>query len=259
MNRRALNFALAAALIILPAARALCAAQSTVPPVVDLTAAKKTVVIIDPGHGGGDWGVTIKGVHEKDINLDIARRIKEKIEKTGNNITVFLTRAGDDFVKPEDRAGLANGKKGDLFISIHCDYAPSEAAGGYKVFYEAGAQANEPEGQGLIMWEEVQKYHINSSRRLAAYMLQYLGAALMPESGSGSENDVLPLPSRRSLAVRSSILQSIDMPAIVLETGNLDNNNDLTDLKDGRIVNQLAYHIKEGIINYIKETGGGRR
>jgi N-acetylmuramoyl-L-alanine amidase len=260
MNKQALKFALAAAFAFLPVAQALYAAQSTIPPVADMTADKKIVVIIDPGHGGGDWGVTLKGIHEKEITLDIAKHIKEKIEKTGRNIAVFLTRTGDEFVKPEDRAGFANGNKGNLFISIHCDYAPSEAAGGYRVFYEDGAQAaGAAADQGLIKWDEAQKYHIDGSRKLSAYILQYLGAALMPENQRSDENDLLPLQSRKDLAIRSSILQSIDMPAIVLETGNLYNNNDLTNLKDSRIVNQLAYHIKEGIINYVKETGGGRQ
>lgn len=259
MNRQAYKLILAVLFVFLQFPRVLRASQSTVPPVVDVVSDKRITVIIDPGHGGGDWGVTLRGIHEKEITLDIAKHLKDKLEKTSKNICVFLTRTGDEFVKPEDRAGMANGKKGNLFISIHCDYAPSENAGGYRVFYEAGEQAGAPAGQGLVKWDEVQQYHIDGSRKLSAYILQYLGAALMPETQGGDENDLLPLQSRKDLAVRSAILQSVDMPAIVLEAGNLNNNNDLTDLKDSRILNQLAYHIKEGIINYLKETGGARQ
>jgi N-acetylmuramoyl-L-alanine amidase len=232
----------------------LLAAQSTIPPITDAVADTKCVVVIDAGHGGGEWGVSVRGVQEKNINLELAKKIKQKIEKAEKNITVLLTRTGDDFLKTEDRAGFANSNKACIYISIHCDYAPSTRVEGYKVYYMQGAETNRADGQGLVKWGEVQQRHVEGSKKLVSYLTQYLRAALIAEAGGGDENDLVPIPSRGEAAVKSDVLINLDMPAVVLEAGNLNNGDDFMNLKDSRILNQMAYHIKEGIVNYLKEV-----
>lgn len=258
MIRPALSFFTACVLILSFLPAFLSAGQSTIPPISDAVADTKCVVVIDAGHGGGEWGVSARGVQEKNINFELAKKIKEKIEKAGQNITVLLTRTGDDFVKIEDRAGFANSAKASLYISVHCDFVPSASTEGYKVYFNDGRQPAAGDGQGLLKWGEVQLNHVQNSRKLAAYINQYIKAALIPESGNGDENDIVPVPSRGEAAVKSAALTGIDMPAVLLEAGNLNNGNDFMNLKDARILNQLAYHIKEGVVNYLKEVSFNR-
>jgi len=76
-------------------------------------------VIIDAGHGGRDFGAVDNNVKEKDINLGVAKKLASKIKKGLKNVTVVLTRNNDSFITLQERADIANDKKGNLFISIH--------------------------------------------------------------------------------------------------------------------------------------------
>lgn len=228
--------------------------QSTVPPIVDAVAEGKCAVVIDAGHGGGDWGVTARGVQEKNITLELAKKIKAKLDKTEKDVVAVLTRDGDDFMKIEDRAGLANKNKACVYISIHCDFAPSTGVEGYKVYYMEGKEAKPEDEKGLVKWNEAQMAHVKASKKLALYMVQYLRAALISEAGKSDENDVVPVPSRGEASIKSAATASVNAPAVVIEIGNLNNGNDFMNLKDSRILDRMAYHIKEGIVNFLKEA-----
>ncbi len=87
-----------------------------------IEAAEKTadfVVVIDAGHGGNDTGAIDNGVKEKDINLAVAKRLQEDLQKKIKGIKVIMTRSNDTFVSLQGRADIANKNKADLFISIH--------------------------------------------------------------------------------------------------------------------------------------------
>jgi N-acetylmuramoyl-L-alanine amidase len=84
------------------------------------------VVVLDPGHGGEQLGARSPGgALEKDVVLQIARRLRPKLEQQGAR--VVLTRTGDLTVPLTTRAVLANGLKADLFISIHLNSMPTAA------------------------------------------------------------------------------------------------------------------------------------
>lgn len=76
-------------------------------------------LIIDPGHGGHDYGAVDNNAHEKDINLGVARKLDELIRKKLKNVKVIMTRSDDTFKSLQERADIANRNKGDLFLSIH--------------------------------------------------------------------------------------------------------------------------------------------
>ncbi len=77
------------------------------------------VVVIDAGHGGHDVGAVDNGAREKDINLGVAKKLKELVNKKLKNVKTIMTRDGDTFVSLQERANIANRNRGDLFISIH--------------------------------------------------------------------------------------------------------------------------------------------
>lgn len=91
-------------------------------------------LVIDPGHGGTDMGASGKKAHEKDITLAVAKRLRDKVQaEYGKEVNVVLTRQGDATLALQDRADVANGEQGDLFISIHVNSVGKKTRGRDKV------------------------------------------------------------------------------------------------------------------------------
>ena len=245
------------ALVLALAAPVLFGARDTMPPEADIAQNAVYTVVIDPAHGGGEWGVNIHGVMEKDINLKVAKLIKQKLERSNSGITVFLTRENDSFLTPAARAGFANGKKASVFISIHCDYSANPQVEGYKVYYSEGENiAAKTDAKEVIDWTRVQLYHIEDSMKLSGFISQYMQASLIPETGAGSSaeaNSTVAGKYRKEQSAALVSLEGVDMPAAVVELGNLNNQNDLSYLKDDKALNTMAYHIKEAISYFLKE------
>ena len=90
-------------------------------------------VVLDPGHGGKDTGATgAEGLKEKDVTLDIARRVASVLGSQG--IQAILTRDDDRFVSLEERTARANAFAADLFVSIHCNASESRAHRGVEAY-----------------------------------------------------------------------------------------------------------------------------
>jgi N-acetylmuramoyl-L-alanine amidase len=246
---------LAAAL--LSAAAGIFAARDTVPPVVDIAQKRGYVVVIDPAHGGGDWGVNARGIMEKDITLKAAKLLKKKLERAVDGITVYLTRDNDSFISPSDRAGFSNSKKADVYISLHCDYSANPQVEGYKVYYSAGDNIpGKKDPADVLDWTRVQLYHIDESVKLAGYVSQYMLSSLIPESGAAGNsgtNSTVPGKYRKEKAAVLTPLEGVDSAAVVVELGNLNNSNDASYLKDDKALNSMAYHIGEAVGYFLKD------
>ena len=92
-------------------------------------------VVIDPGHGGADQGtVGRRGLMEKDLVLDVSKRLGKLIEERMGSEVIY-TRADDTFIPLHARTELANEKKADLFLSIHANSSPHPKIGGIEVYY----------------------------------------------------------------------------------------------------------------------------
>lgn len=91
-------------------------------------------LVLDPGHGGKDYGCTGKLTNEKTIVLDVAKRLSELVEeKYGDSIEVVFTRSDDRFITLQGRADIANKAGGDLFISIHVNSVDRRTRGRDKI------------------------------------------------------------------------------------------------------------------------------
>lgn len=91
---------------------------------VSFGAKDKIIVVIDPGHGGKDHGHISENkdhLPEKELNLIIAKKFGDMIEKQLQNVTIIYSRTDDTYPSLNDRVKLANGSKADYFISIHCN------------------------------------------------------------------------------------------------------------------------------------------
>jgi len=94
----------------------------------------KKRIIVDAGHGGHDTGaIGPKGLYEKDVVLDIARRIKKHIQKS-SCCEVILTRDRDIFIPLNERAAIANRHSADFFISVHANASPNKNARGIETY-----------------------------------------------------------------------------------------------------------------------------
>jgi N-acetylmuramoyl-L-alanine amidase len=79
-------------------------------------------IMLDPGHGGSDTGTTVGGLMEKELTLDIALKLKERLEKAG--FEVHMTRSSDLTLTLRERSEMANLLGAHLFVSVHINYLP---------------------------------------------------------------------------------------------------------------------------------------
>lgn len=121
----------------------------------DKDQSKKSIVVIDPGHGGKDAGAMAKnGIKEKDIVMGIATKIVVLNNKLFENpLVLFLTRYTDTLISLGDRTQLTKKLKADIFISIHCNQAINRTAAGTEVFIhpKSELQAEESAYLGFII------------------------------------------------------------------------------------------------------------
>ncbi len=82
----------------------------------------KPIIVIDPGHGGHDFGAEKNGAVEKDIVLAFSKILAKKLNATGR-FKVLMTREEDVFIPLGDRVSFGEKNKANLFIAVHCDYA----------------------------------------------------------------------------------------------------------------------------------------
>ncbi len=164
---------------------------------------KVSTVVIDPGHGGYDYGLYRQEIKEKEISLSIAKELAGILQKKG--VKVFLTRKVDQSYALEDRINFSNSKAPDLFITIH--------ATPYAKFVITTASADESASDAAIMPYRLsarQNRHIDKSRASA----KALAAALKPDFKTEPAIRELPLP----------VLSSIDAAAVMLEYPLTDRN-----------------------------------
>lgn len=83
------------------------------------TSEDRITIVLDPGHGGKDFGAVENGAKEKDINLAVAKKLRSLIEKHLKDVEVVMTRSTDVYLTLQERADVANDADGDLFMSIH--------------------------------------------------------------------------------------------------------------------------------------------
>ncbi|MEW5741231.1 MAG: N-acetylmuramoyl-L-alanine amidase [Myxococcota bacterium] len=216
-------------------------------------------VIVDAGHGGHDTGAIGKnGTREKDVSLAIAKKLAAKLEELG--LEVVLTRDDDTYVKLEDRTRLANREKGDLFISVHCNAAPSSKLRGietyslntssnrYAIRLAARENATTERGVGdlqYILADLATKANTGESTRLAERVQQTLVRNL-----SGSYKNVKNLGHKEALFF---VLLGARMPAVLVETSFLSNEEEEARLADDAYQQAVADSIAEAVQGFLDE------
>ncbi len=194
------------------------------------------VIMLDPGHGGKDPGATsYSGKFEKDIVLEYARAIRERLEATGR-YRVFLTRDSDALLPLRDRVALARNTRAALFISIHADALADRSVSGMSV-YTLSDKATDREAEALATKENkadiITGADLSGATGSAASILIEL-AQRDTRATSRQFAVVLAGELRRDIAqvnnaVRSAgfaVLTAPDMPSVLLELGYISNPED---------------------------------
>jgi N-acetylmuramoyl-L-alanine amidase len=245
--------------------RALRPLLTGTPPVAAVTSAppSQADVVIDPGHGGNDFGATVKAgestYHEKDLVLQIAKELRMSLSQRG--ITSALTRENDAFLTLPERTRFANQLKPKIFISMHLNAEASlkSKSSGFEI-YVLSLSGDDSVGRATIARENQmipEDSEDDVSRALAdlratANLEASLEAAKIFKSFIGKNTK----EAKKSIQMGPFyVLYGADMPALLLELGYLtseiDRGNFLNDSKRSALVDSLtsalAQQLKKGI------------
>ncbi len=230
--RAGLSATLVAACVPLPAlARVLPARKPRAP----------RLLMIDPGHGGHDPGALgTLGTQEKDITLDIARRLADSLSGQGG-VTAKLTRDSDIFLPLEERVRIGRAARADLFVSVHADSAPNSAARGLSV-YTLSTRATDVFSKNLADHENEADLRggvdLPATDKEVAAILEDLASRRTHNTAQharasfvgcvGRQWHLLERPMR---AANFVVLRAPDVPSMLVETGFLSNAEDESALR----------------------------
>nr|WP_315598705.1 N-acetylmuramoyl-L-alanine amidase [uncultured Cupriavidus sp.] len=240
-------------------------AQTNVPPPSQFKMRRLLTVALDPGHGGEDPGATgAAGSREKDVVLQIAHRLRAKIDAQPN-MRAMMTRDSDFFVPLNVRVQKARRVQADLFVSIHADAFVSPEARGASVFAlsERGASssaarwlANKENNADLIggtnmgnkdaqvsrvLLDLSTTAQINDSMQVGKSVLQEIGGINKLHKGSVEQAGF-------------AVLKAPDIPSILIETAFISNPEEERKLNDEAHQEQLANAILRGIKAYFAKN-----
>lgn len=222
---------------------------------------RSRIVVIDPGHGGHDPGaIGPNGVKEKDIVLDVAKRIKRTLEAKGD-YEVHLTRDRDEYLSLEERTVIANRKNADLFISVHANAHDSRNIRGLETYFLN--YTNEREAikvaarENKISVRRMQKARSEREVILASLQLDYnvkqsLDLANYVQDAMVGEVDRW-YTDVRNLGVKNAlfyVLVGAKMPSVLVEVSFITNPVEARRLKSQDYRERIAEGISSGIEEY---------
>jgi N-acetylmuramoyl-L-alanine amidase len=217
-------------------------------------------IVVDPGHGGHDAGATgPTGLQEKELTLDIARRVAALLQEE-LGVRVVLTRARDQFVGLRERTALANRERADLFVSIHVNAAPDGAATGTETYFlsnEAtdGAARRAAEYENRLMGGDARPQG-GSSDVLRSILWDLAQSDFQQESSRVAEalqnnlDRALRRPSRGVKQAPFYVLGGAAMPAVLVEIGFISNPEEEQRLRDDGYRDRIARALAAGVTGY---------
>jgi N-acetylmuramoyl-L-alanine amidase len=222
-------------------------------------------IVIDPGHGGHDTGtISSSGLREKDLVLDVARRLRAYIKHRFPEVEVILTRDSDRFVALEERTAIANSRQADLFISIHANASESRIASGVETFFLSPDRAS---GEDLKAAErenartagdsnarKAQPVYasisagnrVSESRELA----RYIQSGLVRGVGASAPNSATNRGVKHAPFV---VLLGAAMPSVLAEVSFLSNPRDDSLLQTSQFRERIAASLFAGLNAYLKK------
>ena len=239
------------------AASALSAPRPIDPAIFRLAVRK---VVLDPGHGGTDPGAMAEGFREKDLTLDIARRVAALL--ASQDFVVVMTREDDETRSLQQRVETANAARGDVFLSIHVNSIPTQDRRGVETYYLGSAAdarveklaGAENSGSGysladfrrLLEGVYVDVRH-DESRHLAQAVQGRLFAALLQTNSLLEDRGVKQAPF--------VVLVGTEMPSVLAEVACLSNREDALLLKQDSYRQEIAESLAAAVRGYAAARG----
>lgn len=223
---------------------------------------ERKIVVIDPGHGGHDPGaIGPRGSREKDVTLDIAKRLKRILEER-YNLVVYLTRNNDKYLELKERTEIANRKKADLFISIHANASRNRKTRGVETYLlnwtnneealRVAARENAISFErmkksqtelGMILTSLQREQKRDESLKLAHYIQHSLVGSL-----SSHYKRIYNLGVKQALFY---VLVDAEMPSVLVEVGFISNPHEERLLRNIKFRQTTAEAIAKGIFRYL--------
>jgi len=226
---------------------------------------KFKTVIIDAGHGGKDPGAHGAYSNEKGVALGVAKKLRDLINDQMSSIKVVMTRSTDVFVELHKRADIANDNHGNLFISIHCNSSPQRRGterGPLLLVY--GFHRSQEQREALrenasiyIEKDYKDKYNgygddaVVNTIVLNAFQQKYRKQSI--QFGDLVANEFKKTDGRRSHGVKEQgvlVLAQSGMPAVLVETGFINNAADEEYLNSSAGQNEIARSILRALKQY---------
>jgi N-acetylmuramoyl-L-alanine amidase len=222
------------------------------------------IIALDPGHGGEDPGaIGPAGTREKDIVLQIARRLEARINAAsvgGNPMRAYLTRDADYFVPLGKRVEKARGVGADLFISIHADAFTTPAARGASVFalserggssaaarWLAGTQNQADAIGGLNIKADKSVQNILADMSVSA---QIRDSLKLGHHMLGAIGGFAKLHKSKVEQASFAVLKAPEIPSVLVETAFISNPEEEQSLRSAAYQERLADGLMRGITQY---------
>ena len=231
---------------------------------------KLKCVVLDPGHGGKDYGCISKDkkYSEKNIVLSVAKKLGEMIESNYPEVKVVYTRKTDVFIPLAQRANIANKNKADLFLSIHVNSTASTlAAHGTETFTmgnhvsQSNFEISKRENSVILMEDDyTTKYEGFDPDSPESYIIfSLLQNAYSEQSikfAQSIQDNFIKGPVKYSRGVKQAgflVLKNTTMPSVLTELGFISNPEDLKILTSDSGQDQIARRLYDAFVQYKKE------
>ncbi len=231
---------------------------------VDLRSEKEKwefkTIVIDAGHGGKDPGaIGYRGTKEKDIALDVAKRLEKKLSKN-MNVKIIMTRDEDVFLRLSERTKIANESNGNLFISIHTNAAEDRRASGFETFL-IGPNKNEAAVRVAARENAVLELEGTTGKKLTnedliqATIAQSAFASKSEQFASMVQKEIKKRVQSKDRGVKQAgfyVLMGASMPNVLVELGFISNPTEEKKLRSHQYRDQLATAIYRAVEQYQK-------
>ncbi|MCR5710536.1 MAG: N-acetylmuramoyl-L-alanine amidase [Bacteroidales bacterium] len=252
----------------------LCLCFTTALPAQEAGGLKLSTVVIDPGHGGHDPGAISKNskLSEKQINLDISKRLGSLIEKEYPDVKVIYTRKTDKFVELSERGNIANRNHADLFISIHVNSAKSTSASGTETFVmgtdksASNMEVCKRENSVILLEDDYStKYEGFDPDNPESYIIfnlmqnaHFEQSIAFAEKVQGQFTSRGPIKKSRGIKQAPlMVLWRTTMPSVLVEVGFISNSSDRTVLNGADNRQKIADDIFKAFAAFKKEYDSG--
>ena len=217
-------------------------------------------VVLDAGHGGKDPGSRGKyGTKEKDVVLDITKRIGRLLEKN-TRIKVIYTRDEDVFVPLIKRTKIANDADGKVFVSIHANSNNNRKVQGYETYLYSLAKSDDAievasrENSVIQFEEKVSQYKdLSGKKMILATMAQSMFLKESEDLAAIIQMELdkkLTTPNRGVKQAGFYVLYGASMPNVLVEIGFISNPAEEKKLKQGKYRQMIANAVYEGIKHF---------